>query len=263
MNEKPVLLDATRGGVAVVTLNRPHLNNTFNPEVVEALIDICEELKGADGVRCVILEGAGESFSAGDDLSWARFEADYTREDHLDDAKDQAELLLAWRDMPKPTLALVHGAAVGTALGLIAASDIVLADRTAYFVCAEVKRGIVPAVTAPFLVEAIGARAARRFLLTGERIDPQDALRLRLVHAVVEDRVALASASETIVAALFEGAPKALAAAKNVIGMVDREPVDDQLLNDMCRQLADSYRDSEAREGFAAILERRKPSWAE
>ena len=96
MSERPVLLDATRGGVAIVTLNRPHLDNTFNPEVIEALLDICDELRGADGVRCVILEGAGNSFSAGDDLSWARFEADYTREDHLEDARDLAKLFLAW-----------------------------------------------------------------------------------------------------------------------------------------------------------------------
>ena len=263
MSEKPVLLDATRNGVAIVTLNRPHLNNTLNPEVIEALIDVCDELKGADGVRCVILEGAGESFSAGDDVSWARFEADYTRDDHLEDAKDQAELLLAWRDLPKPTIALVHGAAVGTAVGLIAASDIAIADATAYFVCADVKRGIVPAVTAPFIVEAIGARAARRFLLTGERIDPGEALRLGLVHALVDDREGLGAASETLVAALFEGAPNALATAKEMIGMVDREPVDDQLLGEMSRALAESFMQPEAREGFAAILQKRKPDWAE
>jgi methylglutaconyl-CoA hydratase len=263
MNEKPVLLDATRSGVAVVTLNRSHLENTFNPEVIDALLDICEELKGADGVRCVILEGAGDSFSAGDDLSWARFEADYTREDHLEDAKDQAELLLAWRDLPKPTIALVHGAAAGTAVGLIAACDIAIADRTANFLCADVKRGIVPAVAAPFIIEAIGARAARRFLLTGERIGPEEALRLGLVHSLVRDREELAQVSEALVAGLYEAAPHALAATKEIIGMVDREPVDTQLLAEMSRQLAHSFMQPEAREGFDALLERRKPSWAE
>jgi methylglutaconyl-CoA hydratase len=263
MSEKPVLLDATRNGVAIVTLNRPHLDNTINPDVVEALIDICDELKGADGVRCVILEGAGGSFSAGDDVSWARFEADYTREDHLADAKDQGELLLAWRDLPKPTVALVHGAAAGFAVGLIAACDIAIATSGSYFVCGEVQRGMVPAVTAPFIVEAIGARAARRFLLTGERIDTEEALRLGLVHAVVRDREALAAVNEQLAASLFEAAPQALARSKEIVGLVDREPVDSQLLAEMGRVQAETLMQAEAREGFDALLEGRKPSWAE
>ena len=263
MNEKPVLLDATRNGVAIVTINRSALDNTFNPEVIDALSDICEELRGADGVRCVILEAAGGSFSAGDDLSWARFEADYTREDHLEDAKDQADLLLAWRDLPKPTIALVNGPAVGTAVALVAASDIAIADRGAYFVCPDVKRGVVPAVAAPFIIEAIGERAARRFLLTGERIGADEALRLGLLHGVVEDRAALAAASEALVAGLFEAAPQALAVAKDLIGMIDREPIDNQLLGEMSRRQAQAFMEPEAREGFDALLERRKPSWAE
>jgi methylglutaconyl-CoA hydratase len=263
MNEKPVLLDATRNGVAIVTLNRSALDNTINPEVIEALLEVCDELKGADGVRCVILDAAGDSFSAGDDISWARFEADYTREDHLEDARDQAKLLLAWRDLPKPTIALVHGAAVGFAVGLIAGSDIALADETASFACPEVRRGLTPAVIAPFVIEAVGARAARRFLLTGEGIDPKEALRLGLVHAVLPDRAALAAAQEGLVAALFESAPGALARTKDVIGMVDREPVDDQLLNELARMLAESCVQPEAREGFDATLGGRKPAWAE
>jgi methylglutaconyl-CoA hydratase len=262
MSETPVLLDATRAGLAVVTLNRPLLDNAFNPEVIEQLIEVAEELRGADGVRCIILEGAGESFSAGDDLSWARFEADYTREDHLEDAKACAHLLQLWRNMPRPTLALVHGPAVGIALGLIAASDIAIADRTASFACPDVKRGMVPAVLAPFIVEAIGDRAARHFLLAGDRMDVDQALRLGLIDRVVEDRPGLAEASEQLASALFEAAPGALAATKAIIDIVDRQPIDVQLLTEVCRKLADHLMEPEAREGFAATLAKRKPSWA-
>ena len=263
MSEEPVLLDATREGLAVVTLNRPLLNNAFNPEVIEKLIEIAEELRGADGVRCIILEGAGESFSAGDDLSWARFEADYTREDHLEDARACGHLLQLWRSMPKPTIALVHGTAVGIAVGLIAACDIAVADRSASFACPDVKRGMVPAVLAPFIVETLGDRAARRFLLTGEQIGPDEALRLGLVHRLVEDRQGLAAESEALANAIFDTAPGAVALTKSVIDIVDREPIDAQLLGEMSKKLAEALMGPEAREGFAATLQKRKPGWAQ
>jgi methylglutaconyl-CoA hydratase len=262
MSETPILLDATREGLAVVTLSRPLLGNAFNPDVVDRLTEVAEELRGADGVRCVILEGAGACFSAGDDVSWARFEADYTRDDHLEDARACAHMLQLWRGLPKPTIALVHGAAIGTGLGLVAACDIVLADRTAFFACNDVKRGFLPAVVAPFLVEVLGDRAARRFMLTGERIEAEEALRLGLVHRLVDEHQDLAQASEIVVSSIFEAAPGAVAATKAVIDQVDREPIDSQLLTEMSKRLADALMDPEAREGYAATLEQRKPGWA-
>lgn len=261
MSESPVLLDATRDGVAVVTLNRPQSDNTFNPDVIGLLSDVIEEVRGADGVRCVILEAAGENFSSGDDLSWARFEADYSRDDHFDDAKAQAALLQGWRTLPKLTLSLVQGAAIGTAAGLVAGSDIAFTTQSASFSFPDVRRGFVPAVLMPFIVEALGMRATRRFLLTGAPISANEALRLGLVHAVVADRQGLATASEEVVSALYETAPGAFAAAKALIAEVDREPIDQELLSDMCRDLSRSLVEDEAKEGFAAILGGRRPSW--
>jgi methylglutaconyl-CoA hydratase len=262
MSETPVLLDATREGLAVVTLSRPLLGNAFNPDVVEALTDLADELRGADGVRCILLEGAGESFSAGDDVSWARFEADYTKEDHLEDAKAYTRLLQLWRTLPKPTVTLVHGAAVGMGLGLVAASDIVIADQTAVFACTEVRRGFVPAVLAPFLVQALGQRGARRFMLTGDPIAAEEAQALGLVHRVVRDKQELAQVSEAIVTSLFEAAPGALAATKSLIDFVEREPIDAELLGEVSKRLAEALMAPEAQEGYAATLQKRKPSWA-
>jgi methylglutaconyl-CoA hydratase len=261
MTEKLVLLDATRGGVAVVTLNRPHLHNAFNADVVEQLTDIFEELRGADGVRCVLIEGAGESFSAGMDIEWMRFAADYTFDDNLADAKAIGHMLQRFHELPQPTIALVHGAAIGAGAGLTAAADIALADKSAFFAFAEVKLGITPSVIAPYAVEAIGMRAARRYFLTGERFTADEALRLGLVHAVVETRQALADLSEKIVSEVFGAAPGAVAGAKTLLATLAGKPHDAHLMAELARHAAESRATAEAKEGLSAYLEKRKPGW--
>lgn len=261
--EAPVILDATRGGVAVLTLNRPLFHNAMNPEVVEDLADKIEELKGADGVRCVILEAAGANFSAGDDAEWTRFVADYTHDDHVNVEKSVARMLLAWRGLAQPTIVLVHGAAIGIGAGLVAASDIAIADRSAVFAFPDVRLGVMPAAVTPFLMEAVGARAARRYIVTGERFDAAEALRIGLVHMLVEDRQALAAASEQLVTALYASAPGAIKAAKELITAAESMPFDQHLAGEVARRLAERRASAEAREGLKALLERRKPDWAE
>ncbi len=261
MTEQLVLLDATRAGVAIVTLNRPHLHNAVNAEVIEALSDAFEDLRVADGVRCVIIEGAGESFSAGADIEWLRFAADYTFEDNLEDAKALGHMLHLFRSLPQPTIALVHGAAIGAGAGLVAAADIALADTSAFFALPEVKLGMTPAVIAPFVIEAIGVRFARRYFLTGERFSAAEALRLGLVHAVVETRQALADFSETLVGEIFTASPGAVAASKALIAALAGKPNDQHLLNDMARHAAECRATRDAKEGLSAFLEKRKPSW--
>lgn len=261
MTDQLVLLDATRAGVAVVTLNRPQLHNAVNAEVIEALSDAFEDLRVADGVRCVIVEGAGESFSAGADIEWLRFSADYTFEDNLEDAKALGEMLHHFRSLPKPTIALVHGAAIGAGAGLAAAADIALADSSAFFALPEVKLGMTPAVIAPFVIEAIGARNARRYFLTGERFSAAEALRLGLVHAVVESRQALADFAEKLVIEIFAAAPGAIANSKTLIAALAGKANDQHLLGDMARHSAECRATRDAKEGLSAFLEKRKPSW--
>lgn len=263
MTEKPVLLEATRGGVAVVTLNRPHVHNAFNPEVIEALADIFDELKGADGVRCVMIEGAGESFSAGADIEWMRFAGDYTFDDNVRDARALAHMLHALRSLPQPSIAFVHGAAIGGGAGLVAAADIAIADRSAVFAFSEVRLGIVPGAISPYVIDAIGPRAARRYFLTGERFDAEEARRIGLVHAVVEDRQGLAALGEAIVGAVFAGAPGAIAAAKELIDAVQGRVIDGALINETARRIAERRASAEGKEGLKAFLEKRKPGWFE
>ena len=263
MTEPVVLLDATRGGVAVVTLNRPAHDNAFNGDVVGSLIEIVEELKGADGVRVVILEAAGTNFSSGTDAEWLRFVTDYTFDDNLSDARDMRHLLTAFQSLPKVTIATVQGAAVGLAAGLIAAADIAIADRSAFFSFPDARLGISPAVVLPSLIGAIGARAARRYVLTGERIEAAEAHRLGLIQAIAEDRQGLAALSEALVAALFQGAPQTLAATKLLIDAVKGDPGDPHLTHDLARHYAESLASEEGEEGLAAFLAGRKPKWAE
>lgn len=261
MTEKPVLLDATRAGLAVVTLNRPERHNAIDAETIEALAEAFEELRGADGVRCVILEGAGASFSAGMDIKWLRASADYTFEDNVSDAKALGHTLQQLRNLPQVTLALVHGAAIGAGAGLVAAADIALADQSAFFALPEVRLGITPAVIAPLMVEAMGLRAARRYFLTGERFAADEALKLGLVHAVVETKAALAGLSERIASEIFAAAPGAVADTKALIAHCVGKPQDAHLLGEMARHAAERRATPEAREGLAAFLEKRKPSW--
>jgi methylglutaconyl-CoA hydratase len=266
MSDSPddvVLLNTTRAGVAVVTLNRPHVHNAFNPQVIVRLTDIFETLRGADGVRVVLVEGAGPSFSAGADLAWMRAAADYSATDNREDAGDMAGMLHALHSLPQMTIALVHGAAMAGGCGILSACDMAIAVKNASFALSEVRLGIIPAVISPYVIRAIGPRAAHRYFLTAERFDAATAHQLGLIHTVVEDNNALAAEAERLVQQLFTCAPGAIAAAKELIDVVAGRPIDAHIMADTSRRIAERRATDEAREGLSAFLEKRKPKWAE
>lgn len=261
-SEDPVLLNVTAEGVAVVTLNRPKLHNAFNPEVIELLTDMFADLATQDGVRVVMIEGAGPSFSAGADLNWMRRAAEFGEKENREDAGGLARMLLKLRALPQPSVAVVHGAAIAGGMGLVSACDIAIASAQAVFGLSEVRLGIIPAVISPYVIEAIGPRAARRYFLTGERFGAQEALRLGLVQSVAEDRNALSAESERVVQALLSGAPGALKAAKDLLDLVLYNPVDPVLAEETSRRIAAQRETAEAKEGLTSFLEKRKPRWA-
>ncbi len=262
-DENVVLLDSTRAGVAVVTLNRPKVHNAFNPDVINALSGVFEELRGADHVRVVMIQGAGPSFSAGADLAWMRAAADYTKGDNREDAGDMAGMLHKLATLPQVTIALVHGAAMAGGCGILSACDMAIATKTASFALSEVRLGIIPAVISPYVIRAIGPRAAHRYFLTAERFDAATALALGLVHIVVEDNDALAKESERLVKQIFSCAPGAINAAKELIAAVAGKPIDHHVISDTARRIAERRSSDEAKEGLSAFLEKRKPKWAE
>lgn len=261
--EEQVLLDTTREGVAVVTLNRPEVHNAFNAEVVERLSDIFDDLAKQDGVRVVLIDGAGKSFSAGADLEWMRAAGDYTEKENYEDALASANMFHRLRALPQPSLALVHGPALGGGVGLVAAADIAIATSEAQFGLTEVRLGLVPAVISPYVIEAIGPRAARRYFLTGEKFGVDEAMRLGLVHIAVKSKQELADAAEELVSAILECSPDAIARAKRLIEVNRHGFPDHELRAATARFIAEARVSDEGKEGVASFLAKRKPKWAQ
>jgi methylglutaconyl-CoA hydratase len=256
-----VKLNLTPGGVAVVTLNRPRVHNAMNQDMIAKLSEVFSDLGKTDGVRLVLLDGAGKSFSAGADLTWMRAAADYSEAENFDDAMALAGMLNRLWTLPQPTIALVHGAALAGGTGLAAACDMVVATKDASFGLTEVRLGIIPSVISPYVLSAIGLRAAQRYFLTAERFDAEEARRLGLVHVVVEDQNALAAEAERLTQTLFACAPGAIASAKTLIRDVWGREIDASLMEDTARRIARARVSAEGREGLAAFLQKRKPSW--
>jgi methylglutaconyl-CoA hydratase len=246
--------------VRVLTMARPEVRNAFDGALIAALTDAYEDAAREDGVRAVLLRSAGPVFSAGADLTWMRRMAEAPPEENLADARALARLMAAVDLCPKPTLAAVQGPALAGALGLLCASDIVIAAPEAQFAVSEVRLGLIPAVISPYLVRAVGTRAARYLILTARRIEAVEAHRLGLVHEVAEPG-GLDAATERAIASVLSGGPLALAAAKALIRDVDGLPEGD-LADETARRIAAIRSSAEGREGISAFLERRKPGWA-
>ena len=255
-----VLTSRGADGVATVTLNRPDVHNAFNEAVIAALTAAFAELGADPSVRAVLLRGNGPSFSAGADLTWMKRMAGYTREQNREDAMGLATMLKTLNFLPKPTIAVVHGAAFGGGVGLVACCDMAVAADTASFCLSEVKLGLIPATIGPYVVAAMGERACRRYFLTAERFGAADAKAAGLVHEVVP-AAELDAAVAKLLARLKEGGPMAQAASKDLIFAVGNRPVDDALISDTADRIAATRAGPEGREGVGAFLEKRKPSW--
>ncbi len=262
-DETPVLFDATRAGVGVITLNRPEKHNAFNPDVIEHLTTLFEELRGQDGIRMVFLKGAGKSFSAGADLDWMRHAADWTHDDNQKDAAALAEMLHKLHSLPMPTIALVDGHAIAGGMGLVSACDIVVATKKAQFGLSEVHLGLTPATISPYVIEAVGPRMARALFVTGERFDVAFGEKIGLVHYAVEDADALAEMEEYLAKLIFKGAPGAITDAKKLVDEVMWREMDSHMRHDTAKRIADRRASDEGKEGLSAYLEKRKPKWAE
>jgi methylglutaconyl-CoA hydratase len=259
--DTPILADFTPEGLAVVTLNRPERHNAFNADIIARLATIFDEIAKEDALRAMILRAEGPSFSAGADLDWMRAAADYTYDDNLDDARALADMLRRLNDLPLPTIALVQGPAYGGGVGLVSACDIAVAVESASFAFSEVRLGIVPATISPYVIDAIGPRAARRYFLTGERFDAAEAKRIGLVHEVVPDAAALGHAGDRLVESIWQGAPGAIASAKDLIFAVAHEPIDEETIEETAERIAERRATDEAKEGLEAFLAKRKPAW--
>jgi methylglutaconyl-CoA hydratase len=249
-----------RGPVATVWMNRPDLHNAFDEHLISELTAAFRTLGANESVRAVILGGRGKSFSAGADVEWMRRAAAYDFDKNLNDARALAAMLRCIAETTKPTIARVHGAAIGGGMGLAAVCDIVVASTTAVFATSEVRLGLIPSAIGPYVVRAIGARQAARYFLTGERISAAVAERIGLAHAVVAPE-ALDDQVRQIGHALLQGGPKAQQAAKELLGVVSHRGISDELVEDTAQRIARIRGTAEAREGTEAFMQKRPASW--
>lgn len=254
-------IDATLEGAVTVTMNRAAKKNAFNADLISALDEAFKDLAGAEGVRVVFLKGAGGTFSAGADLDWMRSAVDASEADNREDAMALAVMLKRLWDLPALTVALVEGAAFGGGAGLAAACDMAVAVRSATFSFSEVKLGLIPATISPYVVAAIGPRAARGLFATGQAFDAAEAHRIGLVGEVVADAAGLKAAQARIAREIMACAPGAVADAKQLAFDVHGRSIDHQLLEETARRIAQARVGGEGQEGVRAFLERRKPAW--
>ena len=249
-----------RGPVATLWLNRPDKHNAFDEHLIAAITAGLNQLAKDDSVRVVVLAGRGNSFSAGGDLDWMRRAAGFSHAQNLADANLLAEMLRTLAELPKPTIARVHGAALGGGVGLVCACDMAVASDTAFFATTEVRVGLIPATIGPYVLRAIGARQAQRYFLTAERISATRAQQMELVHEVV-GAAALDVKIAEITTALLACAPRAQAKAKRFVVDTVNRPLDSTLIAETAAVIADIRATDEAREGLSAFLDKRKAAW--
>ncbi len=251
---------ATQSSVATVTLNRPDVRNAFNAELIEAITQIFVDLGQRAGVRCIVLAANGSAFCAGADLNWMRSMADYTREQNLADAGKLAAMMRTLYECPKPTIACIQGDVYAGGMGLVSACDMAVTVDTANFCLSEVKLGLLPSTISPYVIRAMGARAAHRYFLTAERFGATEALRIGFVHEVTAPD-ALQNKVAELAAALCNAGPEAVRLCKKLVQDVAGKDITPELIQLTVTSIADVRVSAEGREGLQSFLQKRKPNW--
>lgn len=251
-----------QAGLARLALARPRVHNAFDDALITELTAALEQLGADPGVRAVVLTGEGGTFSAGADLGWMQRMATADEQENLDDALRLARLMRTLNFLPKPTIARVNGSAYGGGVGLVACCDLAIGVEGAKFSLSEVKLGLVPAVISPYVVAAIGARAARRYFAGAEVFDATEAARIGLLHEVVPAE-GLDAAVERALHFWSKGAPIAQREAKQLaLRMAGLNPDSTERIDAENAALIARLRVSpEGREGLAAFLGKRPPGW--
>ncbi len=257
MSDTAVLLKVSEAGVATLSLNRPTLHNAFDDLMIAQLQTILDIIHNDSQINVVVLTATGTSFSAGADLNWMRRMAAYSYEENIDDALALAKLMQTLKYLRQPTIASVQGAAFGGGVGLVACCDIAIASEVATFCLSEVKIGLMPAVISPFVIAAIGERAARYYCLTAERMSAAKAVQLGLVTQVVKAEQ-LDACVENVVQKLLGNNASAVIATKALLNRVSKDPYDKQHRQLNAEAIASIRVSAEGQAGLTAFLEKQK-----
>jgi methylglutaconyl-CoA hydratase len=256
----PVLLDIDSRGIARVVLNRPERNNAYDGDLIRALLTGLDSLEQAQGLRAVVISGRGKHFQAGADLKWINAVRAASRDDNVAASRATAQAIWRLNAAPVPTVALVQGACFGGGTGLLAACDVVIAAQDAVFSIAEVRWGLTAAIIIPQLNDAIGVRQVRRYALTGERFDAEQARRIGLVHEIVP-AAELEAAGAHIVDAILQNGPEAIAQTKALALESAWARLGEDAANRLIESHADKRRSAEAAEGLASFAQKRAAVW--
>ena len=255
-------LETDSRGIATLWLNRPEKNNAFNSATISELIKALDVVAADPAVRLLVLRGRGKHFCAGGDLSWMQEAATLDFNGNLADARNLAELLYNLYQLKKPTLAVVQGAAFGGAVGLVSCCDMAIGADNAVFSLSEVRIGLMPATISPFVVKAMGERAARRYSMTAERFSGSRAAELGLLSQAFPAEE-LQAQTETWISNLLLNSPQAMIACKALYNEVAAGELTPNLRRSTESAIARIRVSPEGQEGLHAFLEKRTPSWQE
>jgi methylglutaconyl-CoA hydratase len=245
-------------GVLTVWLNRPDVHNAFDETMLRELTDCFETLDSQ--ILCVVLRGKGKSFCAGVDLNWMKSASLNSYEQNYTESLLLSKCFLSIYNCPKPTLAVVHGVALGGANGLLSACDLAYCTDDATFSLSEVKIGIVPACISPYVIKRVGEYGAKELMLTGKRIRGKEAEHFRLVNKSVPAEILEDTLGE-VIALLRTSGPKAMSQCKTLIHEVANHLSLMEAYDYTARMIADLRASEEGQEGMNAFLEKRKPNW--
>jgi methylglutaconyl-CoA hydratase len=257
----PVLWEVDGRGVATVTLNRPEVNNAYNGDLIQGILNALDALAAAPALRAVVLKGNGRHFQAGADLKWIDTVRHVSPDENVRVSRATAEAVQRLNQAPVPSVALVQGGCFGGGTGIVAACDVVVAADNAIFSIAEVRWGLTAAIIIPQLNDAIGVRQLRRYALTGERFGADEARRIGLVHEVVP-LAELEAAGGRIVGHLLENGPDALKQTKAHVLASTFADLDEPAFAALVDAHAAKRRSQEAAEGLASFAEKRAARWS-
>ncbi|MBA7528090.1 putative enoyl-CoA hydratase echA8 [subsurface metagenome] len=260
MSNYSTLLFETKENIATVWLNRPGIHNAFNETMISELIECFKEINQMDNIRVVVLRGKGKSFCAGADLNWMKDVTKYTYEENYNESYRLSKCFYTIYTCRKPTIAIVHGAAIGGANGLLAACDIAFCDSETTFSLSEVKIGIIPACISPYVIKRVGEFGAKELMLTGRRIKGKEAETFRLVNRSLPT-ADMETHLKSVINLLLTSGPEAMSHCKNLIFDVANTLDLDQALEKTAEKIAEIRISEEGQEGMKAFLEKRQPSW--
>ena len=255
------LLSERQGHVHLITLNRVEKHNAFDDQVLADLQKLLDTAIADPCVRVIVLKAHGKHFSAGADLAWMQRMTQFSEAENMADARVLARVMYTIHQCPKPTIAMVHGAAFGGGAGLVAACDIAIAAHTARFCFSEVKLGLIPAVISPYVIQAIGERAAAGLFMSAEVFDAQRAYELKLVqHCVLEDE--LLTYTLRYAEQMAQLAPLAVRASKALVRQVSGLPINEELQQITAALIASQRTSVEGQQGLQAFLNKETPTWS-